>query len=141
MCSIVERAQRTLREKMYKYFTAKNTNRFIDVLPQVVRSYNDAVHSSIGMAPSKVTDSNVLAIWQRLNKKSSKIKTALPKFRVGDHVRISKQKMRFAKGAENNYTVEIFRIIKVIRRTPRPLYELEDLNKAPIEGQFYSEEL
>ena len=56
-------------------------------------------------------------------------------------MRISKEKMKFGKGGEQNCTTEIFRIIKVIRRTPRPVYELEDLNGEVIEGQFYGEEL
>jgi hypothetical protein len=49
--------------------------------------------------------------------------------------------MIFAKGAKQNYSTEIFKIIKVIRKSPRPVYELEDLNQTPIEGQFYAEEL
>jgi len=63
------------------------------------------------------------------------------KFRVGQHVRIRKEKMIFAIGGEQNFSTEIFRITKVIERRPRPVYELEDLNKTPIEGQFYAEEL
>jgi len=47
----------------------------------------------------------------------------------------------FAKGAEQNYTDEIFRIVKVIRMNPRPVYELEDLNRMLIKGQFYLDEL
>jgi len=54
---------------------------------------------------------------------------------VGQHVRISKEKMKFAKGGEQTYSTEIFRITKDIER------KLEDLNKTPIEGQFYSEDL
>jgi hypothetical protein len=49
--------------------------------------------------------------------------------------------MLFAKGSEQNFSTEIFNIIKVIRRIPRPVYELEDLNHTPIDGQFYAEEL
>jgi len=49
--------------------------------------------------------------------------------------------MKFAKCSEQNYTDEIFKIVKVIRRTPRPVYVLEDLNVTLIEGQFYGEEL
>ena len=49
--------------------------------------------------------------------------------------------MKFAKGSEQNYKDEIFRIVKVIRRTPRPVYELEDLNGALMAGKFYGEEL
>jgi len=60
---------------------------------------------------------------------------------VVQHVRISKGKIKFEKGAKENFSLEIFQINKVIKRTPRPVYELEDLNKTPIEGQFYQEQL
>jgi hypothetical protein len=60
---------------------------------------------------------------------------------VGQHVRISKEKMTFAKGSQHSYSAEIFRVVKVITWTPRPVYELQDLNGAPIDGQFYAEEL
>jgi len=56
-------------------------------------------------------------------------------------VRISKQKGKFATSAEQNFSTEIFRIAKVIPRTPRPVYELEDLTNQPIDGRFYQEEL
>ena len=56
-------------------------------------------------------------------------------------MRISKEKMKFAKGCELNFSTEIFRIAKVIQRSPRTVYELEDLNKTPIDDQFYQEEL
>ena len=58
---------------------------------------------------------------------------------MGQHVRISKEKMRFAKGSEPNYTDEKFRILKAIPMTPRPVYELEDLNGTLIEGQYYAD--
>jgi hypothetical protein len=92
------------------------------------------------MAPVRVTDSDVLAIWTRMNMKDRKIRIAKPRFRER-HVRISKEKMKFAKGGEKNYTTEVFRINKVTRRTHRPVYELEDLNHNVIDGQFYNEEL
>jgi hypothetical protein len=92
------------------------------------------------MASARVSDSDVLAIWTRMNKKERKIAIAKPKLRVGQHVLISKEEMQFAKGGEQNYTTEVFRIIKVIHRTPRPVYELEDLNCKVI-SQFYNEEL
>jgi hypothetical protein len=60
---------------------------------------------------------------------------------VGQHVRISKEKMKFTKGAEQNFSREIFRNNKFIKRITRPVYEPEDLNKALIEGQIYQEGL
>jgi hypothetical protein len=74
-----------------------------------------------------------------MNKKIRCVRTIRAKLRVGQHVRISK-KMTFKKGDEQNFSQEIFRINKVIK-TPRPVYELQDLNKTPIEGQFYQEHL
>jgi len=61
-CSVVERAHRTIRDKLYKYFTYKNTYRFIDVLQPFVRGYNASVHSTTGMGPERVTDSDILTI-------------------------------------------------------------------------------
>ena len=49
--------------------------------------------------------------------------------------------MKFAKGYEQNFTTGIFRNPKVIERIPRPVYELHNLNKTPIDDQFYQEDL
>ena len=57
------------------------------------------------------------------------------------HVRISKEKMLFAKAAEQNFSTEIFKVAKIMERRPRAVYELEDLNGTPIDGQLYREEL
>jgi len=140
-CGVVERAHTTIRDRLYKYFTYKNTYRYIDVLPKFVNAYNDTVHTATGVAPSRVTDSDVFAIWTRVEARSRGVRVEKPEFRVGQHVRISRKKMKFAKSAEQNFSTEIFRIAKVIDRRPRPLYELEDLNGTPIKGQFYQEEL
>ena len=101
-CSIVEHSHRTIRDKLYKYMTYRNTYRYIDVLPKFVRGYNDAVHSTTGMAPSMVTDSDILTIWNRMRSNHSSIRRAAVRFSVGQHVRISKEKLKFAKCGEQN---------------------------------------
>jgi transposase InsO family protein len=80
-CSVIERARRTIRDKLYKYFTYKNTYSFIDVIQKFLQGYNTTIHSTNGMAPVRVTDSDVLAIWTRMNKKDRKIPTAKPRYR------------------------------------------------------------
>jgi hypothetical protein len=84
------------------------------------------------MTPSGVGESDILAIWQRINKRQNRIPTTKTKFSIGKHVRISKEKMKFAKGAEQNFSIGIFKITQGVRRTPRPVYKLEDLNSTPI---------
>ena len=69
-----------------------------------------------------------------MNKKKWSVRAIRAKFRVGQYVRISKDKMKFAKGYEQNFRTEIFGIAKVKEWIPRPVYELEDLNKTPIDG-------
>jgi hypothetical protein len=90
-CSIVERAHRTVRDRLYRYFTYTNAYRYIDVFPQFVEAYNDTFHSTTGMAPSKVTDTDVLAIWKKMNKNIRRVRTIRAKFKVGQHVRIGKE--------------------------------------------------
>ena len=60
---------------------------------------------------------------------------------MGDLVRITKEKVKFAKGYERTFSTEIFRLVKVIHRLPQPVYELSDFQARPIEGQFYNYEL
>jgi len=71
-CSCIERAHRTIRTKLYKYFTFKNSYRYINVLADFVTGYNATVDSSTGIAPASVTDSDVLAIWRRLQRKNKR---------------------------------------------------------------------
>jgi hypothetical protein len=77
------------------------------------------------MAPAKLSDSDILDIWRRMN--NIRTRVVKPKYSVLQNVRISKEKMRFAKGAEQNYSTKLFRVAKAIKRLPRPVYELEDV--------------
>jgi len=142
-CAVMERVQRTIRDRLYKYFTHKYTYRYIDVLPQFVKAYNDTVHWTTAMAPSRVTDSDVLAIWKRMEAaRRGRVRVAkAATFRVGQHVRISKESMRFAKPAEQNFSTETFKVAKANDRRQRAVYELVDLNGTPIDSQFHHEEL
>jgi len=83
-CSVVECAHRTIRDRLYKYFTYKNNYGYIDVLPKFVKSYNDTVHSTTGMAPSLMTDSDVHAIWKRMEASRRGVSIAKAEFPGGN---------------------------------------------------------
>jgi hypothetical protein len=121
--AIIERFNRTLKTKIQKYFTKNNTYRYLDVINKLLTSYN-SVNSTIDMPPSKVTPTNIYAVWQKINILRAKIPQGRVKFKVGDLVRRTKEKVKFAKGYEQNFSTEIFLIFKDIQSAPQPVYEL-----------------
>ena len=105
--SAVERFNRTLKERMYRYFTARNTYRYVDVLPHLAQGYNATKHQSIGMAPRGVTLAEERQVWQRLYCKRLS-RRVRPKWKPGDRVRLQKQHRPFEKGYFPGLTEEVF---------------------------------
>jgi hypothetical protein len=105
--ALVERFNRTLKSRLYRYMTHRHTNRWIDALKDIVHSYNRSHHRSIGMAPIDVTSDNEDEIVRRLYPPKPPLKY---KYDVGDRVRIVKYKHVFQKGYLPNWTDEIFEI-------------------------------
>ena len=138
-CALVERFNRTLKTKMWRYFTYRNTLRYVDVLAEMVKSYNDTYHSTIKIAPSRVTIANENKIRLVLypEKRRGKIKW---KFDVGDTVRLTQEKREFKKGYLPGWTREIFKISARVPTTP-PTYRLVDDADEEIQGKFYAQEL
>ena len=100
--SVVERVIRTLKTRMWRYFTAKKTMRYIDVLPDLVDSYNRSKHRSIQKKPINVTQNIEQEVWHTLYGKRENKGNIKYKFDVGDQVRISKMKRTFEKGYPSN---------------------------------------
>ena len=138
--SVVERVIRTLKTRMWRYFTAKKTMRYIDVLPDLVDSYNRSKHRSIQKKPINVTQNNERKVWHTLYGKRGNEETTKYKFEIGDQVRISKMKRTFEKGYLPNFSKEIFTISQQIPRHP-PVYKLKDYDQEELSGTFYNEEL
>lgn len=137
--SLVERFNRTLKQRMWKFFTHHGSYRYVDHLQDLVYAYNHTKHRSINMSPASVNENNVLAVWQHLYGEKEG-KWSKPLFSVGDHVRIIKEKGKFEKGYVQNWSDEIFCVVQVIKHQ-RPVYILEDLNNEKISGTFYNYEL
>lgn len=136
--SVVERLNRTLKEKMWKRFSLQGNYKYLKMLPEIVTEYNNTVHSTTNMKPKDVNKKMAKELLKTIY---SHIKIAAPgKFKIGDDVRISKYKNLFAKGYTPNWTTEIFKIIK-IKKTNPATYLLQDGQGLPIAGSFYEQEL
>ena len=113
--------------------TAISNNVYFNVLDDIVDKYNNTVHRSIKMKPIDITSDS----YPEYNEDSNVTK---PKFKVGDHVRISKYKNIFAKGYTPNWSEEVF-VINKIKNTVPWTYAISDLNGEEITGSFYEKEL
>ena len=138
--SVVERLIRTLKTRMWRYFTAKKTMRYIDMLPDLVYSYNHTIHRSIKKKPAEVTVDNEKQVWHTLYDDRDEMKHVKYKLNIGDQVRISKIKRTFEKGYLPNFSKEIFTVSKQIPRNP-PMYKLKDYDGEELKGTFYEKEL
>lgn len=142
--AVAERLVRTIKEKIWRYMTEKETSRYVDVLEDLVHSYNNTYHNSIKMAPSEVNFGNEGKVLRTLYGKEwmdegNKVKK--PKLKVGDMVKISRLKGVFNKAYMGNWTEELFLVEKVWERVPYPMYGLKDWSGDIIEGAFYEHEL
>lgn len=132
--AIVERVNRTLKNPMWEEFSYRCNYKWLDLLPQLVKEYNARKHRTTKMAPKDVTTKTNLTVYKHIKR------TAKVHFKVGDKVRVSKEKGSFAKGYLPNWTTEIFTVDKVQRTNPTT-YLLKDYRNEPVLGAFYREEM
>ena len=113
--------------------TSISKNAYIDKLGDIVDQYNNTYHKTSKMKPIDVEDNTYIDFEKEVNNGD-------PKFKIGDHVRISKYKNVFAKGYMPNWSGEAF-IISKVKNTVLWTYVINDLNGEEIIGTFYEKEL
>ena len=106
---------------------------YIDKLGDIVDEYNNTYHRSIKMKPVDSKDNTYIDFEKKVNDKDLK-------FKIGDHIRISKYKYIFAKWYMTNWSEEVF-IIKKVKNTVSWTYVINDLNGEEIIVKFYEKEL
>lgn len=144
-CSIVERFNRTLKSKMWKYFTSKGTTKWLDKLNLFIESYNKSTHSSTGFKPIDINRDNAFIVFRNLygfpnyremlksaNKRSS--------VNVGDQVRIPYKTEVFEKSYYPNWEDIIYNIEKIVPAYKKPFYNLK-INNKKIDKRFYPEQI
>ena len=112
---VAERFIRTLKNKIYKHMTAVSKNIYFDVLNHIVDEYNNTYHKTIKMKPIHVGDDSFSEYNEKSNEKE-------PKFKVGDHVRISAYKNIFTKGYAPNWSEEMCVIKKIKKHCTLDIY-------------------
>lgn len=137
--AIVERWNRSLKSAMWKRFSMRGSHKWIDILQTLVADYNGTVHRTIKMKPNDVNKSVERHLLKTVYTPRISLK-AKPKFKVGDHVRMSKYKHVFSKGYTPNWTTEIFKIRRVQQTNPIT-YLLVDIKGRDVLGTIYKEEL
>ena len=137
-----ERLIKTIKSRIYKYITKKQTYHYISHLQDFADSYNHTYHRSIKMKPSDVNQSNEGALWEQQYGTPSILPCPKPfKFAVGDTVRISYLRTTFMREYQEKWTEEIFTVVKRYRREGLPVYELKDYQNEAVHGTFYEQEL
>jgi hypothetical protein len=144
--AVVERFNRTLKNRIWTYFTSNNTKRYVNVLGDIVSAYNNTVHRSTRMRPIDIDGEQAAQkAWYQLYYHATSTGAQRPKkppkpLPLEQRVRIAKWKGGFEKGYIPNWSREHFTIRKHLPH-PQSLYNIEDASGEPIEGAFYNAEL
>ena len=143
--SVVERFNRTLKEKIWRVFTHNSINKitfpqkYKNFLPLILNSYNNTWHRSIKTSPSKVNKSNEEEIYKNLY--NDQIDTIISfKYKIGDYVRILEKKPLFSKGYTQNWSKDLFIIRNLVPSNP-PRYLIKDFKSKNNPNKFYTEEI
>ena len=137
---VIERFNRSLRELMMKEFVKNNNTIWYNILPKLIKFYNNRYHNTIKDKPININKSNEKYIKDTIY--TYDITNKIPKFKINDVVRISlKRRELFDKPSDNiKWSEELFKIYS-INKTNVITYKIKDMNNEIIEGIFYEKEL
>jgi L-rhamnose mutarotase len=129
--SSAERVNQTIKKTIWKLFTIHKNKKWVKYLDDIVSNYNDTYHRTIEMPPAQVTWANKNKVFKIMfPNKSVRINCRL---KIGDEVRIALNKNIFEKGFTQNWSKDIFIIVKVFQKNGVCWYRLKDK-----EGYIYS---
>ena len=133
--AVIERFNRTIKEMLYRTMTQMYTDDWLTYLPDLLKTYNNRIHSSTGHTPEDLyhVEDAVEDIYPDDAAEPAKFKT-------GDQVRISRIKKTFEKGYAQSWSTEIYKVAEILDTNPIT-YKLTDRKGDPIGGSFYAQEL
>ena len=133
--SMAERAIRTIKNRLQKYFHKTGKNLWINQINQIIQNYNLTPHSSHGLPPLDVSDENRDIVYKTLY--PNKDLTTVCKLNKGDKVRILKEKTEFEKAYTQKWSDEIYTIGKVRQSGGVCWYKVEDHRGEVLKGIWY----
>lgn len=141
--SIIERAIRSLKERIFRWMTHANSEVFIHHLQKFVSAYNNSPHRGLpdGLSPNEITLKNESYVWKKqYGPVVRKAGTPPPGLKIGQTVRITRFPDTFRKGYRTRFSKEIFKISGVYPSFP-PTFRIRSLTGEVIKGIFYKSEL
>jgi hypothetical protein len=104
--AVAERFIRSLKLRLYRWFSEKNSLKWTKVLPEIVNAMNNTVNAATGMTPNEVNPKNASVLWDKLYREYlyPETKRRATKFKANDAVRLAKKKQTFEKGYLANYS-------------------------------------
>ena len=138
--SMVERYNRTLKERLERVFTETGQKRWIDLLDDFVVNINNSINRTIGVRPVDVTLENSDKLWKRIYPNANKI-VDCSAILVNDRVRIAIEKSIFAKGYHKNWSDDIYTVSKITKSMGTCLYTLKDNDGIELPRKYYIQEL
>uniref|UniRef100_A0A914H8N6 Integrase catalytic domain-containing protein n=1 Tax=Globodera rostochiensis TaxID=31243 RepID=A0A914H8N6_GLORO len=138
--AVAERAIRTLKAHLYKYFSAKNTSTWVDVLAKFLAAINNSVCRATGLRPNGIDEQNAREVWKKVYGEAIEPSSKGPKIKLGENVRIPEPKHIFEKGYMPNYSAHVYTVDE--RRSSNPEhYFLKDYYGTILKRKFYLPEL
>ena len=144
-CAVVERFNKTLKNRMFRYFTLKGKRRFLEILPEILKSYNSSYHRSIKMSPNQVNEENSSQVFKNLygfdNKRELLFNKKKPSIPTDVSVRRKYDLKIMDRGYYPNWTDEIYKIYKSVPGENKPYYHLKDEQGNIVQKRFYPTEV
>ena len=145
--SLVERLILTIKRKIYRYLTEKNTFKYIDVLQDIVKSYNSTNHRTLGTSPNEVhfkyNQYQIAELFEQMHSYKIPPHPSSLLITIGSSVRVVTLKRidTFSKKSRRVASRELFKVVKVDVSESPALYTIEDQSGNEIKGRFYAHEL
>lgn len=134
-----ERIIKEIKSKIFKWFSLKNTKRWVDLLPQLAINHNNTIHSAHGMKPKDITERTSGLAFSRMYKRLVQTPRKPHKFDIGTLVRISGKRLIFRKSYHPGYSRKIFRIKAIKNTFPVYSYILETADTNEQLGSSYTD--